>query len=82
MQGGWGAQHRSDMGNFPFQSVESGKLDRYWCWHPGGRFNAFLKMLTRRRPWRIFPRNSKRLDAEKMLISQPNGFKRDRCHPI
>src|SRR5713101_9532701 len=33
MQGGWGAQHRSDMVNFVFWPVEFGDigLDRHWC---------------------------------------------------
>jgi hypothetical protein len=68
MQGGWGAQHRSDMRTsfFVCRAGEWGDigLDRHWSRGPGGRFNVFLKMLTRGRAWRVFPRNATRFTLE------------------
>src|SRR5215468_3616316 len=45
MQGGWGAQHRSDIGNFLFWPVEFGDsgLDTHWCCGLGGGFNVFFE---------------------------------------
>jgi hypothetical protein len=55
MQGGWGAQHRSDMVS-SFTEVELAiiGLDRHWCCEPRQRFKDFLKMLTWCRASRIF----------------------------
>src|SRR5882672_10163492 len=65
---GWmGGAASIGYGQLLFWPVEFGDigLDRHWCCGLGEGFNVFLKMLTRRWAWRIFPRNSKRLAAKK-----------------
>src|SRR5215475_6344385 len=68
----------------PFFKPSSGDagLDGHWCYRPIEGFNVFLKMLTRCVAWRIFPQNSKRLAAQKKLLTRPTvGSASDSGHP-
>jgi hypothetical protein len=74
MQGGWGAQHRSDIGNVPLPRSSSGDRSRpTLVLRASGKVQRFFENVDLMPGIAHFPRNSRQLGVKKPMLWRKDG---------